>query len=85
MEGYLYELQLVSRDIWTCGHRRAISNALSCMPSLVEVSEVVDKVFRVQMQVDGLFGMLGPLVRHLWDPSRWGPLGTHVSQVSGRH
>jgi hypothetical protein len=22
----------------------------------------------------------GPLVRDLWDPGRWGPMGTHVSQ-----
>jgi hypothetical protein len=28
-------------------------------------------------------GRSGPLDRDLWDPGRWGPMGTHVSQASG--
>jgi hypothetical protein len=26
----------------------------------------------------------GPLDRDLWDPGRWGPMGTHVSQAPDR-
>jgi hypothetical protein len=35
---------------------------------------------RAHGQVGGSSGRSGPLDRDLWDPGRWGPMGTHVSQ-----
>jgi hypothetical protein len=32
------------------------------------------------VQVSRASGRSGPLDRDLWDPGRWGPVGTHVSQ-----
>jgi hypothetical protein len=34
------------------------------------------------MQVSGTSGRSGPLDRDLRDPGRWGPMGTHVSQIA---
>jgi hypothetical protein len=73
------EAQGISYDIRTGGRRCTTSCVLFCTPSLVEVSEFVDKVFWAHMQVGGSSDRSDPLVRDLWDPSRWGPLGTHVS------